>query len=194
MSAPALVLASTSRCRAQLLQRLRVPFTQCAPHVDEAERTGEAGVDRALRLAMAKAQAAANERGEALLIGSDQVATLDGAVLHKPGSAENAQAQLRASSKRAVVFHTAVSVLDTRDLSQHTCVDTTTAHFRALDEAAIRRYVEQELPLDCAGSFKCEGSGIALFEQIDTRDPTALIGLPLIALARLLRECGVELP
>ena len=101
---------------------------------------------------------------------------------------------MRASSKRAVVFHTAVSVLDTRDLRHHTYVDTTTAHFRALDEAAIRRYVEQELPLDCAGSFKCEGSGIALFEQIDTRDPTALIGLPLIALARLLRECGVELP
>lgn len=193
MNEPALVLASTSRYRAQLLQRLGLPFTQCAPHVDEAERAGEAGADRALRLAIAKARAAATGR-EALVIGSDQVATLDGAVLHKPGSVDNAQAQLRASSGRAVVFHTAVSVLDGRDLRQHTCVDTTTACFRSLDEPTIRRYVEQELPLDCAGSFKCEGLGITLFEQIDTRDPTALIGLPLIALARLLRECGVDLP
>ncbi len=194
MNAPAIVLASTSRYRAQLLQRLGLPFTQCAPQVDEAERAGEPGVDRALRLAMAKAQAATNERGEALVIGSDQVATLDGAILHKPGTVENAQAQLRASSGRAVVFHTAVSVLDTRDLRHHTYVDATTAHFRSLDEPTIRRYVGQELPLDCAGSFKCEGSGIALFEQIDTRDPTALIGLPLIALARLLRNLGVRLP
>jgi len=188
-----LVLASTSRYRAQLLQRLALPFTPCAPKVDESARPGEAARDRALRLAIAKAEAAATAR-DALVIGSDQVATLDGAILHKPGNVENAFAQLHASSGHAVVFHTAVAVLDTRDQCLHHHIDTTTARFRVLDEPTIRRYVRHEMPLDCAGSFKCEGLGIALFEQIDTSDPTALIGLPLIALARLLRECGIELP
>lgn len=188
-----LVLASTSRYRAQLLQRLALPFTPCAPQVDECERPGEAAHDRALRLAIAKAEAAATAR-DALVIGSDQVATLDGAILHKPGTVENALAQLHASSGHAVVFHTAVAVLDTRDQRLHNHIDTTTARFRVLDEPTIRRYVRHEMPLDCAGSFKCEGLGIALFEQIDTSDPTALIGLPLIALARLLRECGIDRP
>jgi septum formation protein len=195
VSAPSvpLVLASTSRYRAQLLQRLALPFTSCAPQVDESERAGEAAADRALRLARAKAEAAATGC-YALVIGSDQVATLANAILHKPGNVENALAQLRASSAQAVVFHTAVAVLDTRTRRHHTHIDTTTARFRALDEPTIQRYVQHELPLDCAGSFKCEGLGIALFDAIDTRDPTALIGLPLIALARLLRECGVGVP
>ncbi|MEO7072799.1 MAG: Maf family nucleotide pyrophosphatase [Rhodanobacter sp.] len=188
-----LVLASTSRYRAQLLERLAVPFVQCAPHVDESERGNEGGADRALRLAIAKADAVAAEPGK-LVVGSDQVATLDGAILHKPGSVERAQEQLRASSGREVLFHTAVSVRDPRDGKHHTHVDVTTVHFRVLDETTIDRYVGHDMPLDCAGSFKCEGLGIALFDRIDTRDPTALVGLPLIALARLLRKLGLDLP
>lgn len=189
---PPLVLASTSRYRADLLQRLGLPFSQRSPEVDEAERIDEPPAGRALRLAIAKAEAVAHE--DAIVVGSDQVATCAGRILHKPGTAANARAQLQASSGRAVTFHTAVCVLDTCKHQCRTHVDVTTAHLRNLDADSIRRYVDREHPLDCAGSFKCESLGIALFERIDSSDPTALIGLPLIAVARLLRECGVELP
>ena len=128
------------------------------------------------------------------MIGSDQVAELDGRILDKPGAAERAHAQLTASSGHEVHFHTALCLMDTCDGRRYTHVDHTRVRFRTLNAAEITRYIEREQPLDCAGSFKCEGLGISLFEAIDTHDPSALIGLPLIALARLLREAGIELP
>ena len=194
MSAPRLILGSTSRYRADLLRRLLPDFEQRAPGTDEAAVPGEAPADRALRLAIAKAEAAAAGQSNALVIGSDQVAERDGTVLDKPGSTGRAQAQLAACSGRTVRFHTALCLLDTRDGRKHTHVDHTSVRFRPLDGDEIARYVERERPLDCAGSFKCEGLGISLFEQIASDDPTALIGLPLIALARLLRETGLSLP
>ncbi|HWX67447.1 MAG TPA: Maf family nucleotide pyrophosphatase [Rhodanobacter sp.] len=191
---PRIVLGSTSRYRAELLRRLLTDFEQCAPGTDETPLPNEAPAERALRLAIAKAEAAAHGWHDALVIGSDQVAELDGLILDKPGTAERACAQLAASSGREVHFHTALCLLDTRDGHRHTHVDRTRVRFRELGTAEIARYVEREQPLDCAGSFKCEGLGISLFESIDNRDPSALIGLPLIALARLLRETGITLP
>lgn len=189
-----IVLASTSRYRADLLRRLLADFEQAAPDTDETPQAGEAPASRALRLAIAKATAVAADFDDALVIGSDQVAELDGRILDKPGNAERACAQLAASSGREVHFHTALCLFDTRDGRRRTHVDHTHVRFRELNAAEIARYVEREQPLDCAGSFKCEGLGISLFEAIDSHDPSALIGLPLIALARLLREAGVELP
>ncbi|EIL99969.1 septum formation inhibitor Maf [Rhodanobacter thiooxydans] len=194
LQTPRIVLGSTSRYRAELLRRLLADFEQAAPGTDETPQPDEPPAARALRLAIAKAEAVAREHPGALVIGSDQVAELDGRVLDKPGNAERARAQLAASSGREAHFHTALCLLDTRDGRRHTYVDHTRVRFRELDAAEIARYVEREQPLDCAGSFKCEGLGISLFEAIDNRDPSALIGLPLIALARLLREAGIELP
>lgn len=191
---PRIVLGSTSRYRAELLRRLLADFEQAAPGTDETPLPDETPAARALRLAIAKAAAVARDYPDALVIGSDQVAELDGLVLDKPGTTECARAQLAASSGREVHFHTALCLLDTRNGRRHTHVDQTRVRFRTLDAAEIARYVEREQPLDCAGSFKCEGLGISLFEAIDNRDPSALIGLPLIALARLLREAGVVLP
>jgi septum formation protein len=189
-----IVLGSTSRYRAELLRRLIADFDQRAPGTDETALDGEAASARALRLAVAKARAAAVDLQNALVIGSDQVAELEGMVLDKPGSTENACRQLSLSSGRIVQFHTALCLLDTCDGSIRTHVDVTVVHFRPLDQSEIQRYIQREQPLDFAGSFKGEGLGISLFERIDSQDPSALIGLPLIALARLLRECGVALP
>ncbi|MEW9572526.1 nucleoside triphosphate pyrophosphatase [Rhodanobacter sp. Si-c] len=191
---PRIVLASTSRYRAELLRRLLPDFEQRAPGTDETALPGEAPDAHAARLAVAKAVAAADGLGDALVIGSDQVAELDGTQLDKPGSAANARAQLAASSGHTAHFHTALCLLDTRDGRRQVHVDHTRVHFRTLDAMEIERYVEREQPLDCAGSFKCEGLGISLFERIDSEDPSALIGLPLIALARLLRTAGVVVP
>ena len=189
-----IVLGSTSRYRAELLRRMVDDFEQLAPGTDEAPLPNEAPAERALRLAIAKAEAAGGHSRDALVIGSDQVAELDGLILDKPGTAERACAQLAASSGHEVHFHTALCLLDTRDGRRHTHVDHTRVRFRELGAAEIHRYIEREQPLDCAGSFKCEGLGISLFESIHNRDPSALIGLPLIALARLLREAGIDLP
>lgn len=194
LQTPRIVLGSTSRYRAELLRRLLPQFGQSAPGTDESLLPDEPPAVRALRLAVAKAEAVAREHPGALVIGSDQVAELDGRILDKPGNAERACAQLAASSGREVHFHTALCLFDTRDGRRRTHVDHTHVRFRELNAAEIARYVEREQPLDCAGSFKCEGLGISLFEAIDNHDPSALIGLPLIALARLLREAGVELP
>lgn len=194
LQTPRIVLGSTSRYRAELLRRLLPQFGQSAPGTDESPLPDEPPAVRALRLAVAKAEAVAREHPGALVIGSDQVAELDGRILDKPGNAERACAQLAASSGREVHFHTALCLFDTRDGRRRTHVDHTHVRFRELNAAEIARYVEREQPLDCAGSFKCEGLGISLFEAIDNHDPSALIGLPLIALARLLREAGVELP
>lgn len=191
---PRIVLGSTSRYRAELLRRLLPDFEQTAPDTDESPLPNEAPAARALRLAIAKADSAARGYGDALVIGSDQVAEVDGLILDKPRTSERARAQLAASSGRSVHFHTALCLLDARDGQRQTHVDHTRVRFRALKPAEIARYVEREQPLDCAGSFKCEGLGISLFEAIDNEDPSALIGLPLIALARLLRAAGLDLP
>lgn len=190
------VLASTSRYRRELLARLLRDFAVDAPDVDETPIAGESPLHAAIRLAAAKAHAVATRHPGAIVIGSDQVAELEGRALGKPGSAEAACAQLEACSGKTVRFHTALCVLDTRGGAPvvHAAVDCTQVVFRPLDAATISRYVHVEQPLDCAGSFKAEGLGIALFERIENSDPTALIGLPLIALARALRESGLSLP
>jgi septum formation protein len=191
-----LVLASTSRYRRELLARLTPDFRSVAPDVDEKPLPDESPTALADRLALAKAQAVAAKNPGAIVIGSDQTADLDGRALGKPGSVDAACAQLAACSGRTVTFHTGLCAIDARHSSHRVLAaqDITRVHFRILDAAAIARYVERERPLDCAGSFKCEGLGIALFERIQSEDPTALIGLPLIALCRLLREFEIEIP
>ena len=189
-----IVLGSTSRYRAELLGRLGLDFEARAPGTIENVIAGEMPADRARRLAIAKATDAGTGLTGALVIGSDQVAELDGRVLDKPGSEQRAFEQLAACSGHIVNFHTALCLFETRNGERHTHVDLTRVHFRTLDAAEIKRYIEREQPLDCAGSFKCEGLGIALFERIENVDPTALIGLPLIALTRLLRDAGVNIP
>ncbi len=191
-----IVLASTSRYRRELLARLVPDFRVVAPHVDEMPLAGENPGELAARLAKAKALAVAADCPRSLVIGSDQVAELDGRAIGKPGSAEAARTQLAASSGRTVVFHTAICVADVRSTPPvtHSAIDHTRAVFRVLTDDEIARYVDRDHPLDCAGGFKAERLGIALFERIETTDPTALIGLPLIALARLLRAAGFTLP
>ena len=191
---PHLVLASTSRYRRELLERLRLPFDVVRPEVDETALPGESPHALAIRLALAKAQAIAGQHsGDVWALGSDQVADVDGHALGKPGGREAAIAQLRSMSGRTVRFHTALCLAHA-DGRTHADIDLTEVRFRTLADAEIERYVDAEQPFDCAGSFKCEGLGIALFEAIETRDPTALVGLPLIALASLLREAGHPLP
>ncbi|TAM94027.1 MAG: septum formation protein Maf, partial [Rhodanobacteraceae bacterium] len=174
--------------------RILGDFEQAAPDADETALPDEAPGTRATRLAVAKARAVASARRDALVIGSDQVAALGNSVLHKPGNIDIAREQLRTSSGNCVDFFTGICVIDTRDGQQRTALDHTRVAFRSLTGAEIDRYLALERPLDCAGSFKSEGAGIALFERIDSEDPTALIGLPLIALARLLRQAGIALP
>ena len=196
MSAPRLILASTSHYRRELLARLGLAFDTARPEVDETPLPGESAPALATRLAQAKAQAVADDHPRALIIGSDQVAELEGRTLGKPGTPSAAQHQLAACSGRRVRFHTAVCLTDTGTSParvQH-ALDTTEVAFRSLDAATIVRYVAAEDVLACAGSFKAEGLGISLFERIRSDDPTALIGLPLIALARLLRAAGIALP
>lgn len=188
-----LLLASTSPYRRELLSRLRIPFDIARPEVDETPLPHESPLGLAQRLAAAKAEAIATREGDAWVIGSDQVAELDGQPLGKPGHRDQALAQLAAMSGRSVAFRTALCVMH-RDLGRLDAVDTTVVRFRNLAADEIARYVDAEQPLDCAGSFKSEGLGISLFEAIDTSDPTALVGLPLIATARLLREAGFALP
>lgn len=190
---PELILASTSIYRRALLERLGLPFTTARPEVDESARPDEAPQALAVRLARAKAEAVAATAPTAWVIGSDQVAELGGRPLGKPGTVENAVEQLRSMAARKVRFLTALCLAGPGG-RRFEALDITTVHFRALGDDEIARYVERERPLDCAGSFKSEGLGIALFEAIDNRDPTALIGLPMIATARLLREAGFAVP
>ncbi len=189
---PDLILASTSRYRRDLLARLRLEFEVARPEVDESALPGETPSVLARRLARAKAAAIALRSPHAWVIGSDQVADLDGAALGKSGSRDGAIAQLQRMSGRPVAFRTAVCVM--HGATSFDALDTTVVRFRDLDHAEIERYVDAEQPFDCAGSFKSEGLGIALFEAIETQDPTALVGLPLIATSRLLRQAGYALP
>ncbi len=186
------VLASTSKYRRGLLERLGLPFECADPEVDEAPRHAEAPAVTALRLAEAKARAVAARFPDALVIGSDQVASCDGTRLDKPGSHENAVRQLTLVSGRTADFDTAVVLLDTKSGSLGSRVVPCRVSFRPLNAAQIERYLRLEQPYDCAGSAKAEGLGIALLSRIDTADPTSLIGLPLIALAGLLRDAGCD--
>lgn len=169
-----------------------MPFECADPQVDEAAHAAEPPAATAVRLAEAKARAVAIRYPDALVIGSDQVASCDGAVLDKPGNHENAARQLALVSGRTAQFDTAVAVLDTKTGALRSRVVPCRVAFRKLDAARIERYLRLEQPYDCAGSAKAEGLGIALIERIDTADPTSLIGLPLIALAELLRESGFD--
>lgn len=194
-----LLLASTSPYRRDLLQRLRLPFEVARPRqdgaaVDESALPGEAPRETAIRLARAKAQAVAGELADdAWVLGSDQVAELDGLALGKPGGRDPAIAQLRAMSGRVVRFHTALCLAHA-DGRAFAGIDLTEVEFLPLTGDAIARYVDAEQPFDCAGSFKSEGLGIALFARIDNCDPTALVGLPMIATCELLRRAGFEFP
>lgn len=187
--APPLLLASTSPYRRALLERLRLPFEVIAPRVDETPHLGERPEATATRLATEKARAVASAHPSAVVIGSDQVAVLDGRTLDKPGTHEVAVAQLMACRGRSVVFHTAVCVVGPK--TAETVDVPTTVFYRDYAEAYARRYVELERPYDCAGSAKIEGLGIALVERVDSTDPTALIGLPLVALVGMLARAGV---
>jgi septum formation protein len=190
-----IILASTSVYRRELLGRLRLPFAVEAPGVDEQSLAGETPRQMAIRLAQEKALAVAQRHVDALVIGSDQTASLDGVnVIGKPGSHERARAQLRAASGRTLTFHSAMCVTHLgRTLTESICVDTR-VRFRPLSEPEIEQYLLAEKPYDCAGSAKSEGLGISLLEAIEGPDPTALVGLPLIELSRLLRQAGVVIP
>lgn len=189
-----LVLASTSRYRRELLERLRLPFAVERPDVDEAALPGESPAALARRLAAAKARAVAERHPRAWVIGSDQVAERAGQAIGKPADPAAAHAQLRAASGGEQRFHTAFCLFRGADQARHDGEDLTVVRFRPLDDDTIRRYLQAEQPFDCAGSFKCEGLGISLFDAIETRDPTALVGLPLIALSAALRRAGFILP
>jgi septum formation protein len=198
-SPPSLILASTSVYRRELLARLKIPFESVAPGTDETPRPGERAHALVARLAQAKARAVAVQRPDAWVIGSDQVAVLadetrNDSILGKPGSIANCIEQLLNCSGRTLSFITAVAVARHQDSSLFEFSDTTRVSFRQLDAATVERYVARESPLDCAGGFKSESLGIALCESIDSADPTALIGLPLIRLCALLRTAGFEVP
>jgi septum formation protein len=187
-----LVLASTSRYRAELLRRLNVPFEAIAPGVEETAAPGETPPNLAQRLARAKAQAVAAAHPDRWVLGSDQVPAFEDRVFDKPGDRATATGQLLACSGKSVVFYTAVALAGGGQLFAE--LDTTIVRFRALSRTDVERYLDAEPAYDSAGSFKVEGLGITLFDAIETRDPTALVGLPLIAVRRLLAEAGYRLP
>ena len=189
-----LVLASTSAYRRELLQRFGLPFEVARPDIDESPLPGETPQATAERLAVEKARAVAGQFDDALIIGSDQVAHMGDTRFGKPGTVERAIAQLQSMSGRTVVFHTALAVLNTRSGQVQLDAVPTEVRFRRLTDDEIVRYVNRERPLDCAGSAKSEGLGITLLDALAGDDPNALIGLPLIALARMLRNEGIALP
>jgi len=188
------LLGSTSTYRAELLSRLQLPFTTARPICDETPQPSEPPNKLASRLAKTKALSLQNEHPNAIIIGSDQVAALDKVVIGKPGTVDTARQQLRSMRGKSVVFYTALSVVDARSGQVLNALDETTATLRDLNNAEIDRYLEIERPLDCAGSFKIEGLGISLFDRVESTDPTALIGLPLIKLCQCLRELGGAIP
>ena len=189
-----LVLASTSIYRRQLLERLRIPFTVHSPGVDETPLPNEEAISLVHRLAKLKAEAVATRYPDSVVIGSDQVAVRGATILGKPGSNDAAISQLKAASGAQVVFQTAVHVITPHPQRHEAHVDATLVKFRTLSDEEITRYVMAEQPLDCAGAFKAEALGITLFERIDSQDPTALTGLPLVWLSGALRRAGFQLP
>ena len=191
-SRPPLILASTSRYRRELLQRLKLPFEVMAPGIDESRLPAEAPAAMALRLALAKARAVAALRPDAVVIGSDQVADLEGLALGKPGDHERATAQLRQLSGRRAVFQTAVACVHPVTGFEQVLLAPVNVQFRVLSDAEIEHYLRAEQPYDCAGSAKSESLGIALLDSIYSDDPTALVGLPMIRTCRLLRDAGID--
>ena len=189
---PPLILASTSRYRRELLERLRIPFQAMSPETDETPLPGEAPAHLAERLALAKAQALAARFPDAVVIGADQVADVDGVAIGKPGNHERAVDQLRTMSGRTIVFQTALAVVRESVGFAEVRRVPVTVRFRTLVDAEIEFYLRTEQPYDCAGSAKCETLGIALLDAIESDDPTALIGLPLIRTAALLRAAGLD--
>ncbi|GAB4560907.1 MAG: Maf-like protein [Rhizobacter sp.] len=189
---PNLILGSTSRYRREMLQRLRLPFDVQAPHVDEAPLAAEAPAALALRLAIAKARAVAQLHPNAVVIGSDQVADLGGAPIGKPGTHAKATEQLRAMRGKAIVFQTAVAVVHLARGYEGSALVPVTVRFRDFSDAEIEHYLLAEQPYDCAGSAKSEALGIALLSAIESDDPTALVGLPLIKTCELLRAAGID--
>jgi septum formation protein len=192
-AAPRLILGSTSRYRRELLDRLRIPFEVASPLVDEKPAAHEAPAALAQRLALAKARdVAARSSGDVIVIGSDQVADVDGEPIGKPGSHERAVEQLRRMSGRDIVFQTAVAVVRPSSGFEQSVLVPVRVRFRPLDDDEIERYLRLEQPYDCAGSAKCETLGIALLRAIESDDPTALVGLPLIRTSELLRHAGLD--
>lgn len=189
-----LVLASTSPYRKALLSRLGIAFSTVSPDIDESRKPGESPDELVRRLSLDKARAGAKETGDALVIGSDQVAVIDDEILGKPGSADAAVQQLARLSGHAVTFLTGLSLVNTRSGNIQAEVVPFRVMFRTLDDRQIRRYIENEQPLNCAGSFKSEGMGITLFEKMEGEDPSALVGLPLIRLTTFLGNENVILP
>jgi len=192
MQAPRIVLASTSKYRRELLARLGLPFEVASPDVDEAPLPHEAPADTARRLAEAKARAVAARFPQAMVIGSDQVAVLNGVRLGKPGNHANALRQLKSMRAREVVFHTALCLYNVASGQAETRVVPYSVRFRDYSDAQIEHYLQREQPYDCAGSARCEGLGIALIAEMRGGDPNALIGLPLIALTEMLAAQGVQ--
>ena len=193
-ASPRLILASTSRHRRALLERLQIPFETVAPGVDETRSFREPVDQLVKRLSRAKAEAVAATHPGSLVIGSDQAAERDGEILGKPGDHATATTQLRAASGKYMKFHTGLCLLDTRDGGLQEYTDVTRVVFRKLTDAEIERYLKAEKPYDSAGSFKSEGLGISLFDAMESNDPSALVGLPLIMLCKFLRNAGMELP
>jgi septum formation protein len=187
-----LILASTSRYRRELFKRLGIAFECMAPEVDETGQDNESPADLCARLSRAKAQAIAAQYPEALVIGSDQVAELAGEAIGKPGTREHSRLQLAAASGNCVQFHTGVCVMHAASSKKLQHIDLTEVRFRVLTADMIEHYLDREAALDCAGGFKCEGLGISLFESIRSDDPTALIGLPLIAVRRMLGAFDID--
>lgn len=187
-----LVLASSSPYRRALLEKLSIPFAFHAPDIDETPLAGEDAAQMVQRLAIAKAQALAEHYPRHLIIGADQCCVLDGQIAGKPLTQANAIAQLTRARGKAVTFYTGLALLNSASGRLQACTEPFVVHFRALEDAEIAGYVHLEQPLHCAGSFQCEGLGIALFEALEGRDPNTLIGLPLLALADMLRREGVN--
>jgi len=194
MTMPSLVLGSTSPFRRALLERLGLPFVTVSPRIDETPLPGESPEALVTRLAEAKARAVAPRYSQALIIGSDQVAVIDGQILGKPGNRERALAQLRRASGREVRFLTGLCLLNAASGRAQVVCEPFHVHFRELDDARIGRYLDAEQPFNCAGSFKSEGLGIALFRRLEGEDPNALIGLPLIRLVDMLAAEGMVVP
>lgn len=193
MQTRSLILGSTSPYRRELLSRLRIPFSVQSPEVDETPLEGERPMQLAQRLALAKAKAVAEKNPNAVVIGSDQVADLNGMSLGKPGNFDRAMAQLRQMSGQTVVFQTALAVVCLDSGFEQTELASVRVQFRVLSDAEIEVYLQREKPYDCAGSAKSEGLGIALLERIANDDPTALVGLPLIRTCNLLRAAGIKI-
>ena len=189
-----IVLASTSIFRKQLLEKLNIPFKTASPDVEEAVLEQESPAELVVRLSQLKAQAIADNFPNSLIIGSDQVACIDGKILGKPGNFDNALTQLRQASGKAVTFYTGLTLYNSGSGSSQTICEPFKVHFRALTDQQITRYLEHEQPYNCAGSFKSEGFGISLFEKLEGDDPNSLIGLPLIQLIRMLDKEGIAIP